>query len=427
MEDAIHNGEAEQREQDVPPVAGVDGLAASAAAPSTDATDEGALSVTRHVPFTSPVEWKVLACGIDSLDIGLQVRWGKLWDEFSARLEEGKNLAVGTNGLPSRDGRFLILPSGKPPNYRWHLQFPGFHLYIGRSPEPHEKTPNVYASINSQTLWQSSIGEAVALVQREIESFGGVVVQLKPSRCDLAADFLIPNGLSYDFLNYLRVPCHFKQSCNSTGDRLETFYYGAKSSPIQLRIYDKALEVQKKGTKFWFLDVWQLAECKGVWRVEFQLRRSLLKSFSINTVPELISGLNGLWTHLTHDWFSLRLLDDTNTTRRTVHPWWQDVQSCADRFGTFRPLIRNTERQTASVDWYVAHIAGCFVGLAARLQVNDCNTAIQALAAELRRYFAVHSFRGKYTVQSIKLGHPGIPRRTVCRAVSPPDPDEDAT
>lgn len=380
--------------------------------PSTDAIGSRALSITCPVHFTSPVEWRYLACGIDTLHLALQVKWGKTWEEFSARLEECKNLAAGTNGLPSSDGRFLVLPSGKPPNFRWHLQYPAFHLYLGRSAEPHEQSPNVYISINSQTLWQNSCDQAVAIAVDEVKAFGGDVVQVKPSRCDLAADFLIPQGLSLDFLTALRVPLHFKNSSNSSGDRLETFYYGAKSSPIQMRIYDKALEVLHGGTKLWFLDVWKLVECEGVWRIEFQLRRSHLKSVGINTVPELISGLNGLWTYLTHDWFSLRLLDDTNTTRRTVHPWWQDVQSCALRFGEFRPLIRNPERQPASVDWYIAHIAGCFVGFAARLQVADCEAAIQKLSAQLRAYFTTHSFRDKYTVHSIKLGYPGLPLKT---------------
>lgn len=411
MDDLTNSDETEQRACEVTPVvspvAGVDGPTASAAVPSTDAIGSRALSVTRHAPFTSPVEWRVLACGIDSLDLGLQVRWGKLWEEFSARLDEGKNLAAGTEGLPSWDGRFLVLPSGKPPNYRWHLQFPSFHLYIGRSAEPHEKTPNVYVSINSKTLWQSSAEAAVALVLREIESFGGEVVQVKPSRCDLAADFLIPDGLSLEFLLALRVPPQLEHSHIMVGDQLQTFYHGAKSSPIQLRIYDKALEVRKGGTKLWFLDVWKLTECEHVWRVEFQLRRPCLKSFRIHTVSDLMRDVGGLWEYLTELWFSLRLPDDTNTTRRTVHPLWRTVQECASRFGVPRPLHRETSETPASIDWYVAHMSGCLAGFAARLRLDNFALAAKEIVREMQVYWARRNFSRQYTIKSIQLGFPG--------------------
>ena len=406
MEVPTDEMKTEQRGSDITSGESVAGGPAIAGGTATDSAGSRALSVTRHVPFTSPGEWKVLACGIDSLDLGLQVRWGKLWEEFSAKLDEGKNLAAGTEGCPSWDGRFLILPSGKPPNYRWHLQFPGFHLYIGRSPEPHEKTPNVYVSINSQTLWQSSAEEAVALVQREIESFGGEVLQVKPSRCDLAADLLIPAGLSLEFLLALRVPPQLAHSHNMAGDQLETFYQGAKSSPIQLRIYDKALEVRKGGTKLWFLDVWNITECEHVWRFEFQLRRQCLKSFRIHTVSDLTRDLGSLWAYLTQEWFSLRLPDDTNTTRRTVHPLWQTVQECVSRFGTPRPLSRESSETPASIDWYVAHMAGCLVGFAARLQLDTFALAAKEIVREMQVYWTRRNYSRQYIIKSIQLGFP---------------------
>ena len=214
--------------------------------------------------------------------------------------------------LPSR--RRPAAPSATP------RSTPGYHLYIGRSALPQRQTPNVYASCNSQSLWSLSPTDAVALITHEIADLGGRVVGVKPSRCDMTADFEIPGGLSLDFLLSHRVPHQVKHDHHMSGDALETFYHGAKSSPIQLRIYDKALEVARGGTKWWFYKLWGVSLDAAVWRVEFQLRRPILKQFGIHSLDDLSSRAGSLWRYLTAEWCSLRLPDDSNVTRRTVHP-----------------------------------------------------------------------------------------------------------
>ncbi|MBA4030439.1 MAG: hypothetical protein C0478_06050 [Planctomyces sp.] len=336
----------------------------------------------------------------------MYIEWGSRWDDLSEILDDAKEEAKGTPGAPVADGTFLVLPGGKQPCYRWHLQWPEFHLYLGRSAEPHGNTPNGYVSLNAKTLWSLGVPGAVALVTNWIERLEGKVLSAKPSRCDLAADFRLPAGLSLPFLLAHRVPQHVTHSHIMTGESLETFYHGAKKTPVQLRIYDKAKEVLQGGTKLWFYDLWNVEPEACVWRIEFQIRRERLKEFSIHTVEDLVEKSGGLWRYLTEDWFSLRAQDDSNTSRRTVLPWWQVVQACAEQFGPSMKLTRTLDSASADSAWYVNHIAGCTVGFAAREQLKSLDEALPVLVERVRAYFERNDFRRKLTVKSIQLGYP---------------------
>src|SRR5437899_673107 len=88
-----------------------------------------ALSVTRHEQITDSNDvcscWTYLTCGIDSLDLGLAVEWVKDWPTLFSDLERGKTAAIGSEGIPWRridENLLLIMPSAKPPNYRFRVQ-----------------------------------------------------------------------------------------------------------------------------------------------------------------------------------------------------------------------------------------------------------------------------------------------------------------
>src|SRR4051794_35590708 len=87
-----------------------------------------AVSVTRQVQISGPSEWKYLATGVDSLDLGLYVDW-KAWAQLEAALDKEKKAAERTKGIPWRPGQVvncLILPGGKQPMYAFHLQSADF-------------------------------------------------------------------------------------------------------------------------------------------------------------------------------------------------------------------------------------------------------------------------------------------------------------
>jgi len=390
---------------DVP--AGVPGSAGTPAGTEAEHRTHMALSITCHVQ--NPVEQnRYLLCGIDSLHLGLFVNWCKdSWPEQVIHFQEQKEKAFGTNGVVDQTptGRTLLhLPTGKPPRYRFHLQFPEHHIYLAMAEHPKKGTPNVYACLGAETLWQNGIQPAVELLAADIVSFGGSISQFQPSRCDIAADFLIPSGITHDFLMAYRVTRSRAHNPHFGNKILETAYFGDKGSPILLRIYDKSLEVMKSGTKNWFWNLWGLEVRRGVWLVEYQLRRDILRQFEVDTLDDLYMKIAGIWKKLTTDWFSLRLNDNDKPERRTVHPLWQMVQSCADRLGDVMEVQRTFRGDTpASREWLVSHISGCVTSLAARMGNPYRDQVFIVLQDEVSRYCPEYKFQEEYIKRRIKL------------------------
>lgn len=360
--------------------------------------------VTRHAPFSEPGEWQFLACNADTLDLGVFVQWGTAWERLQPELEKLKEAAYGTPGVLWGNGVALVLPTGKPPQYRYHLKFPDFELYIGIQDAPYRSTPNVYVSLSAKLLWHRGIAESVGLIWDVVRGLGGHVLWVQPSRVDLTADFHVPGGLELDFLRAFRVPAKVKMIPYLDGDLLETLYVGEKKSPIQLRIYHKSLEITRNPLKAWMHDIWGLENPENVWRVEFQIRRQLLRETKIASTEDLVEKTAGLWEYLTGKWFSLRLQDNPNSTRRTVHPFWRDVQNVAPHFGTMCAVTRERPTRLPDVSRSMAQIYGNFISMSAMENRETQDEAIAHLLEKLLLYCRSRNFEQQLQCRRIKFG-----------------------
>jgi len=366
--------------------------------------------IASQSPKSEPASWEFLLAGVDTLDLGLYIRWDNQWEFHVARMETWKARAVGTSGLLIDDGVFpigrtVILPGSKPPMFRYHLQLPEFHVYFSAS-DIYRAGPNVYVSLTAETLWRLGVTQAVSLVWGLMEDLGGTVDAIQPSRVDLCADFSIPGGLSLGFLRRHRVSRSRATRHFETADRLETYYVGSGQSPITARIYDKGLEIQKS-RKAWFLSLWGREEGVDVWRVEFQFRRRALKAFKINTMEALLEKMAGLWHVVTTRWLGFRLRDAPNLTRRSIHPWWAAVADCAQRFGEPIEVDRFEAPPSDSAEWHEKHIAGCLSSFAAITNRGSFRTALDSLSQRLTDQVDPDEFRDRIALKSIKLGkHP---------------------
>ncbi|GFE58740.1 replication initiation factor domain-containing protein [Geobacter sp. AOG1] len=385
--------------------AAVSGSAGSVVAKPV-ASESMAESVTRHAQNPVAENSKYLLSGIDSLDLGFYVAWMGNWEKTSQQLDQKKEEAQGTDGIldQATSGRdFLHLPSGKR-NYRYHLQFPEYHIFIAKS-EEFTDMPNVYVSINSEMLWKSGLSTALELLEDDLSHYGGIIKAIQPSRCDLSVDFKIPGGLSLEFLQNHRVSRSRETTFYFNEDVLGTYYLGDSNAPIRLRIYNKGNEVLKKGTKLWFgaPEFWDDTTFQDIWRVEFQLRRTALRQFGVNTMDDLGAKLGGIWKYLTGSWFSLRLPDNEKAERRTVHPWWDDVR--INRLGEALIIKRMYKGYSStSVGWYVFHIAGCLPSFAARVNARTYQEAILKLGKHLIDHWKGRDFEKEFLKRAIKLG-----------------------
>lgn len=153
------------------------------------------------------------------------------------------------------------------------------------------------------------------------------------------------------------------------------------------------------------LELWGQAVNADVWRFEFQLRRSVLKSMGLNSLADWMQSRGTLWKYLTGEWFSLRRHDDENASRRTVHPFWDQVQSCAARFDAADAAI---QRRRAIPSFDVSHlakqIAGGVVGLGARRGVIHLEEAKKLVGDLLDEEFHDRDFAVACQQKAIQLG-----------------------
>lgn len=377
--------------------------------PSKDLSEINmASSVTRHVLIPEEENFEFLLSGVDSLDLGLYIYWqDEKFSPLLGLLQDYKEKSQNQKGLMDRmpDGRsFLHLPTGKPPNYRFHLQFADYHLYLGIT-NPPANSPNSYLSLNSKALWHKGINKPVDQLKEDIEFLGGDVGLIQPSRCDLCADFYLPGDPTLEFIKEHMVSRVRKISHFGDRDILETFYAGQKGASIQMRIYDKGKEIIKDN-KQWFLPLWGREGPEGVWRVEFQLLRPALKEWGIESLENLTEKLGGLWRYLTTEWFSLRFPDNSKQERRTVIPWWKAVQEKPIGFGHLTEIVKPDKvNELASIEWYVSHIGGCLPSYAARRGAKNFDEAMTALQNDICLHWYEKKFQDELEKRILKLGN----------------------
>lgn len=392
-----------------------DGAGRDAASEQTckcwSANESMAESVTRHASNPIVEEFQFQLCGIDTLDLGLYVAWGSGWKRRLHVLDKKKQQARKKGGLlinlPS--GRICnFKPNGKGENYRFHLQFETYNLFIGKAERP-GSTPNVYLSIDAKTLWFKGIETALSWITEDLKTIGGGSIQfVQVSRVDLCCDYWIPGGLSYEFL------CSHKVTHNKKGklhwgknDDVETYYIGDEKAPIRLRMYNKGIEVHlKSGAKLWFLDLWKRDSTEDIWRTEFQIRRHALDEFGINSLDDLKEKKAGVWHYLISKWFSLRLPDNEKAERRTIHPLWCSVQECFKQKGFPYNEIKRIHKsaETVSPEWHLSHIDGCLSSLAAHLGITNRDDALHELQNRLARRNNAKDFETACIKKAIQRG-----------------------
>lgn len=362
--------------------------------------------VTPHVPLPKGGVGRVVAIGVDTLDLGLYVSWDKAYweEELHPELVRYRNSAALSRG---EDGKLwtespvgpLVMMPGKMGAYRYHVVASDFHLGI-QSRHDYSSAPNLYVSINAKTLWTLGVPGAVARVVEAVQFLKGTVDRVQVSRVDLAVDVKCDKEFQFDYLQAAKVSSARAVRPFIQGDTLESYYVGKGGAPIQLRLYHKGLEIIRRN-KPWFLAVWGIDDPWNVWRVEFQVRRVALKQLGIDSVDDLLAKLGGLWSRLTTEWLTFRTPGDERTDRRPVEPWWESMQACASQFGPQCQLERlQLAEVTAPVDWYIMHMAGCVKSIAAILRRYDLKEAVGEIAARLIEHWEK---RGNFQEEAIAL------------------------
>ena len=362
-------------------------------------------SVTPHVQMSGPTDFRYLCSGIDTLDVGFYVEWPESWVDELVQLDHHLEL--------SRDGKeavwhhsvfgdALVTGAGKKRNYRYRIQIPEAIIWVAGDFSPNN-FPNVFVSPSAELLWRVSPDGVIEALEGMIRELGGSITRQVISRVDLAADFYLPESLGLQQMHESRVARAKKSNHYADGDKLETFYVGTRGAQIQARIYDKMTSVLRKPRSAFIVPIW--GGPLPVWRVEFQLRREFLRRQGVSSLEELKPKLGGVWQYLTSEWLSFRESGPEHTSRRPVWNWWERVQEAAGQFDPGCSIDRSQhEISMAPTDWYVAHMAGCLVSLAARMDKPKLEEALEAFDEAAREAWASKCWEDEYARRRIQIG-----------------------
>lgn len=211
---------------------------------------------------------------------------------------------------------FLLEPSGSKSGYPFIINNPDFRIEFGPF-----NTPSFYVTFRSEALWREG---AQALHQRFIrwaESVGLRAHQPEGlSRVDFTFDYSLPE-IDFDEDNFISLSS--KDAKHRENGRAQTFQFG--KDDVVLRIYDKVAEIKQQSSKTWFYKLW--GQDSGVWRIEWQTRKDILRRFAIRTFDDLDAQQGDLLRYLAEEHTTLRVKsEDSNRSRWPLHPLWADLQ-----------------------------------------------------------------------------------------------------
>ncbi|MBU0484830.1 MAG: hypothetical protein KKB30_09990 [Proteobacteria bacterium] len=333
-----------------------------------------------------------LATGYDRLKFGFYVKWEdfKILELLDAAKTEAKELhdSVPVSLSPHGDQVFNCHPTGRQGGFAYHLSRADLNIFFSRRKD--HDTPNVWVDIGSLSCWSPGYTVIIEEIKKLLRDHNGFIMRNVISEVHLCADFIgqdiqeLPIDHSDFWITRANKFGAFQDRQQLTGITLsQTEGYLPKGSKdtinvmetgvqvgqgdIMLRIYDKVIELKHNPSKqSVFSSVWgkeQYNETQ-VTRVEFQLRREVLKYMAIHSLEDLHRKKAGLWKYCTMEWARLTItpVDRKNRhqDRASIHPWWHAVQTI-DFNMAFEGVTRRKVRSAKNIEFLQDMVAGCAI------------------------------------------------------------------
>ncbi len=290
---------------------------------------------------------KVLASNIDTLVLSLYIKWKNQY--FFSSLDEAKSIAqIGKSdySLPFvidekvfEEYAFDVKPHGSQ-GYEWILNNSEYSLLVGNWIFPQSR-PSIMITIRSETLWYKGPRQAVHFITSFLKKFGAEIDDIKVSRIDPCVDLLIPeNKWNEDILKY-KVTRATADKTFRSHKNLDGIMIG--KGMISARLYDKPQEIKQQSNKTWFYDIWGFNEVPKnfkIIRIEFQLRREIIKQLGIKHVHNLFDLIQEIWAYCTKEWLKFQNNPEKQSHQRKILDWWRIVQNGFNNIPAGSPLVR---------------------------------------------------------------------------------------
>jgi hypothetical protein len=316
----------------------------------------------------------VLASGIDSLVISMNIEWKD--ESVFAVLDEYKNKAIEysvdfqgniKHFKQEEVFPFTIKPHGTK-GFSWILTGADFTYKIANSTTPNSR-PNGMIEFRSEALWRLGPADVLQIALSILEANGAHIIETKLSRVDLCLDFIMPeNRWSQDLTDYAVTRATdigtYKKNNKLTGIRIG-------KGVISARLYDKPLEIQQQSKKVWMFDIWGIQEVppeKKIIRIEFQMRREVLKELGLKTAEDLFQKIDQAWAYCTENWLKFQDRPGLHHTQRSTFQWYEEIQNGFQGAQGAEPLVREK--------------AVCVDKKRLMQQINGCMISVHAINQE---------------------------------------------
>lgn len=256
---------------------------------------------------------------------------------------------------------FFLQPYGSSSGYPFVIENEDMTIEFGEFNEP-----SFYVTFRSVALWHKGAAMLHEQFSEWSRTLGLIAVRSEGlSRVDFTFDYLLPN---IDFTEDDFVSLSTKDSQHRKERKIQTFSFG--KGDVMLRVYDKIAEINEKSQKTWFSDLWQ-GVTANVWRIEWQVRKDLLKRFGLRSFVDLFDGQGDLLRYLSSDHTTLRTpSNDSNRSRWPLHPLWESLQN---HIGTLsaQGLYRDLDKPEL-LNARLARIAISIQGYLKRIAALEC-------------------------------------------------------
>ncbi len=265
--------------------------------------------------------YKLLLHGIDTLQCAyFLVPSGTAGIDFQWLSEEKERIRQSRFREPYAislgDTPFLLHPYGTVSGYPFLITNEDFKIEFGQF-----NNPSFFVTFKSQALWRETAVFLHEKFLRWAASVGYAPFREEGiSRLDFCFDYDLAN---VDFGEDDFVSRCDKDSQHRENGKVQTFTFGRGN--IVLRVYDKVAEISQQSDKVWFFLLW--GQDQDVWRIEWQVRKEILRQFGIRTFSEMENRAGDLLRYLSEEHTTLRKADsDPNRSRWPLHPLWIDLQ-----------------------------------------------------------------------------------------------------
>ncbi|WP_217703467.1 MULTISPECIES: hypothetical protein [Oxalobacteraceae] len=213
---------------------------------------------------------------------------------------------------------FFLRPNGTSSGYPFLIENEDMSVEFGEFNDP-----SFYVTYRSVALWHKGAAELHQQFVGWSERIGFIAAKPETlSRVDFTFDYCLPeiNFKEDDF-----VSLSAKDSQHRKDRQVQTFSFG--KGDVMLRVYNKIAEINEKSLKTWFFDLWG-GITENVWRIEWQVRKEVLRRFGIRSFADLFDGQGDILRYLSHEHTTLRSPnEDSNRSRWPLNPLWQSLQA----------------------------------------------------------------------------------------------------